>query len=247
MSSFWLALSFLTTFPARQVDYQPGGLSRAALWFPVVGLVLGGVLWLAWLVLRWAFPPLLAAALLVGLWAALTGGLHLDGLVDSGDGLLMSAPPIRRLSVMKDPTVGAFGAVTLIVFLVLKIVAVANLQTVAGLILAPVLARYLLLWAGTRPSARPGGLGDAFGSAMPGWIRWVAGILPVVLIALAGPFTWLGAAIALAVVGLAWWLAQVRLGGLTGDVFGLTVELAELGMLLGAAAALPVGGVWWAT
>src|SRR5258706_5627486 len=127
MKGLRLALGFLTILPMRVNNIQPGDLGRAAGWFPVVGLLLGLVLSASnWLLLR-VFPPALAGGLVVALWAALTGGLHLDGLADCGDGLLASATPERRLEIMRDPRLGAFGGLVLAGFLILKVLATGAL------------------------------------------------------------------------------------------------------------------------
>src|SRR5436309_1201627 len=105
-------------------------LGRAAGWFPVVGLGLGLVLVGVERVTSVLFPSLLAALLTVTAWKVLTGGLHLDGLADCLDGLV-GRDAEHRLSIMRDSRIGAFGAIGLILFLLLEIAAVAELP--AGL------------------------------------------------------------------------------------------------------------------
>ena len=243
---FTLAASFLTAIPLRPAAPRPGDLGRAGAWFPTVGLVLGVVLSLAYWLLGQVFAPALAAALTVALWAALTGGLHLDGLADCGDGLLAAVSPERRLEIMRDPRLGAFGGLSLVLFLIVKFLAVASLPaaeawpslfSISPLWLAPVVGRWLILLAARQPSARAGGLGQAFADGLRPRSLLLAALLPIALALLGG----LRAGLA---VGLAWVialailrLARVRLGGVTGDVFGLVVELAELTVLLTYAAA----------
>ena len=143
MNGFWLALGFLTTLPARPVPYVPGGLGRAAAWFPVIGLLIGLLLLLVQVTAARLLGPPMAAVLAVAAWAVLTGGLHLDGLADCCDGLLVSAPRERRLEIMRDPRVGSFAVSGLVLALLLKTAAVFSLGTgsaaALGLILAPVL------------------------------------------------------------------------------------------------------------
>lgn len=243
----WLALGFLTTLPvprAVQTAPRPGDLGRAALWFPLVGLVLGALLLGAdWLAL-WLFPPLLAGALVVALWAALTGGLHLDGLADCGDGLLAATTPERRLEIMRDPRLGAFGGLSLMLFVLLKVLAVAALPAgplwarALPLLLAPVAARWLLLLAARQPNARPGGLGADFALGLRPAALWLAGAATLLLGLLGGGRGLLGLALAHLLAWLIFRAARMRLGGVTGDVFGLTVELTELTVLLTFAAAV---------
>jgi adenosylcobinamide-GDP ribazoletransferase len=247
-----LALSFLTAIPVHVAAPRPGDLGRAAVWFPVVGLVLGVVVSAAYWLLARLFPPTVAATLTVALWAALTGGLHLDGLADCGDGLFSTASRERRLEIMRDPRLGAFGVMALVLFLLLKVSAVAALTSrpawdlhlpalslawrgllpAGPLVLAAVAARWLLLVAARQPSARPGGMGQDFASVLTPSTLLFGGILPLVLIALAGPRGWLATLVALVITGLLVRVARARLGGVTGDVFGLVVEMAELTILL---------------
>jgi adenosylcobinamide-GDP ribazoletransferase len=231
-----LALSFLTTLPVRAPSVPPGSLGRAAPWFPVVGVIVGALLAAAWWGLGYVFPPVLSAVLLVALWAALTGGLHLDGLADCGDGLLAAVPPERRLEIMRDPRLGTFGGLSLFLFLLLKVFTVAALPASPlgyyALLLAPALARWLILTVARQPSARPGGMGAAFGQGLTPAALAVAAVLPVVLV-VGGGWRGLGAAAAaLLVVLIVSRVARARLGGVTGEVLGLTVELSELAVLL---------------
>jgi adenosylcobinamide-GDP ribazoletransferase len=251
MTGLRLALGFLTAIPIRVEAPAQDSLGRAAVWFPVVGLLLGGLLAAAHAALGLLFPPLLAAGLVVALWAVLTGGLHLDGLADCCDGLLAAVSRERRLEIMRDSRLGAFGAIGLVLFLILKVLALASLSTDLrithyalrftsyALLVAPALARLLLLPVALQPAARAGGLGAAFASGLSPGRTAVAAVLPLALIVLGG---WRAAvaagaacAVALGVAGL----ARARLGGVTGDVLGLTVELAELAALLAFAARLP--------
>jgi adenosylcobinamide-GDP ribazoletransferase len=235
-----LALSFLTTLPVRAPDMPPGSLGRAAPWFPVVGVLLGALLTAAWWGLGWVFSPVLGAVLLVASWAALTGGLHLDGLADCGDGLLAAVPPERRLEIMKDPRLGTFGGLSLLLFLLLKVFAVAELPGGAGgacaLLLAPALARWLLIIVARQPSARPGGLGAAFSQGLTPASLAVAAVVPAVVAVLGGWRALAAVLAALLVILVIIRVARARLGGITGDVLGLAVELSELAVLLTFAA-----------
>ena len=175
------------------------------------------------------FPPLVAGIVTLIVWVVLTGGLHLDGLADCCDGLFASVSPERRLEIMKDPHVGAFGVIGLILILFLKAAALASLTPVSsfGILLAASLARWCILPAGLLPLARSFRHGLRFCSRLSTFIyclecdhsisscnpAWFARILSSV----AG----LGAAV------LVLWLAKSRIGGVTGDVFGMIVEIVE--------------------
>lgn len=244
-----LALGFLTVLPARADSFQPGDLGRAAAWFPIIGFGLGAILAAAHFFFNQLFSPLLAAALTVALWAAITGGLHLDGLADCCDGLLASATRERRLEIMRDPRLGAFGAVGLFLFLALKILAVASLSNPPAIpfavrwlppldlpllpfTLAAVIGRWLILLVARQPPARPGGMGADFALGLTPVTIIVAALTPLALVVVGGARAFAAAALAhLVALGIVA-LARNRIGGVTGDVLGLTVEVAELVVLL---------------
>jgi adenosylcobinamide-GDP ribazoletransferase len=235
---FLLSLGFLTTLPLRGRPADPRGCGSRAACFPLVGLVLGGLLAGAAVLLELVFPPLLCAALLVALWALLTGGLHLDGLTDSCDGLFLAGTQERRLLVLRDPRTGSFGALGLGLFLILKTASLASLRppTLPALLLAPVLARWLVLLAALQPAARPEGMGRAFGAGLKRSVLWRSAAVPLLLVLarlLLGDWRALVAAVAgLLLVRAVIALALRRLGGITGDVLGLAVEGSELAVLL---------------
>ena len=236
MKRFFTALGFLTTIPSPYHD--PSGieeLGKAAVWFPLVGALIGELVALIYLGLSRFFPITVSAVVSVAAWVYLTGGLHLDGLADSLDGLLNSSSPERRLEIMKDPRLGAFGALGLILVIIFKISILTALPvyfTLVAIPLAASTARGLLLWGARQPMARPGGLGAAFRPEL-GWMGWmISAVVPLGLAVLCG---WrglaaliIGCVCAAAIIRL----ARIRLGGLTGDVFGLIVESVEAVILL---------------
>ena len=258
MHRFWLALGFLTTLPARPVAYAPDGLGKAAAWFPVVGLLIGALLAAVHGLALWLLGPALAAVLVVLASAVLTGALHLDGLADCCDGLLAPVSRERRLEILRDPRVGSFGVVGLVLALLTKAAAVYSLPptlpgplggalpgwlpgSLLALLLAPMVARWLILVAARQPAARPGGLGSSFAAALTPAALARAALLPALLLA---PALWLQGRVALglllavlACLGVLR-LARARIGGVTGDVYGAVVELAEIAFLVGMAQAL---------
>ena len=237
MTGLVLAVRYLTIVPlAGRPTHGVDALGRAAGWFPVVGLGLGLVLVGVERVTSVLFPSLLAALLTVTAWKVLTGGLHLDGLADCLDGLV-GRDAEHRLSIMRDSRIGAFGAVGLILFLLLEIAAVAELP--AGLrwralLVLPALARATPpLLARCFPPAK----GEGHGAAFRNGLR--AGAVPVAL-ALALALVWgglgvaglVGAGTALAAAFALSGFMAVRLGGVTGDVLGAAIEVTELAGLL---------------
>lgn len=210
----------------------------------MVGLILGITLAGVDFVTARLFPGLLGALLTVTAWKLLTGGLHLDGLADCLDGLV-GRDREHRLAIMRDSRIGTFGAVGLILFLMLEIVTVAELPPAVrwrALIAVPTLARALPpVLARCFPSARPVGQGAAFIAGVGALAAPLAVILAVLVAAVALRVPGVAALGAALVVGFAvGWFQSRRLGGLTGDVFGAVVELAELSALLTVLAWLSV-------
>ncbi len=253
MKRLLLALGFLTTIPVNAPSPGPGDLGRAGMWFPLVGVGLGALLFGGQLVLTPFVSPLVAATLLVALWAGLTGGLHLDGLADCADGLLPAVVPERRLEIMRDPHVGAFGAIGLILFLLLKVHALdALLQAtdaaeprasvaalwshpvvpIPALVTAPAFARWVILLVARQPAAGSAGWGAEFARGLELRVLGVAAIVPLVIVAVGGPQTLAAVLLAHLVAIVIMLVARSRLGGVTGDVLGLTVEVVELTVIL---------------
>src|SRR5262245_1437756 len=138
-----VALRYLPLLPLPR-RRAPGDLGRAAPWFPVVGLVLGACLAVASLAVDRVVPPGVGALLLVALWAGLTGGLHLDGLADTFDGLGGGWTRERALSIMRDARSGPYGVTAIVLVLGLKAATVASLPEGLAwktLVLAPVVGR----------------------------------------------------------------------------------------------------------
>lgn len=227
-----LAVQFLTRLPTpRLADAGPGELGRSAVYFPLVGAVIG--VFVAATV--WCFghvTPWVGALAGVVAWVWITGGLHLDGLGDVADGLGAShAAPERFLEVLRDPHAGNFAVVAIALQIAAKLVLLAALpgrDAVWALILVPAWARWgTLAWSRMAPPLREG-LGARFASGIDGRITAVWGV------ALAAASLWAAPPLiaALAIVaglGLYW---RWRLGGITGDGLGANVEVTESLLLL---------------
>jgi adenosylcobinamide-GDP ribazoletransferase len=230
------AINFLTILPIpSRKPSGPHDLGRAAAWFPLVGALIGIITAAAYWGLSRIFPRSLVSVLSALVWIVLTGGLHLDGLADCCDGLLVSADRDRRLEIMKDPHHGTYAGIGLTFAILLKVSALYSLQAANIWLVLPfaaALSRWMLLPAGLQPSARQNGLGHAFSSGL-NWQSILLGTLPVA--GLAFFIGWRAALAALAVFGLTLLvirLARKRLGGISGDVFGLIVELGEIMVLI---------------
>lgn len=237
MKRFLLAISFLTIFPIHLKKAPlPGDQGKAAGWYPFIGLIIGVLVTVIHYGLSLIFPPLLTAALTASVWIGLSGGLHMDGLADCCDGILNASNPERRLEIMKDPRLGTFGGIGLTLAILLKIICLSNLPAGTAWIAVPLaatLGRWLLLPAGKQPLAHHSGMGADFASGLDKAVFIQAGLIVAILTALAG---WQGLIIVVAVHLVTWWVihfAKARLGGISGDVLGLVVELAELVTLIG--------------
>jgi adenosylcobinamide-GDP ribazoletransferase len=234
-----LALQFLTAIPVRvSGDVTPGRMARAMSWFSVVGLMLGGVLASVDVGLRALFPPAVGAALLLAIWVALTGALHLDGFLDCCDGLLGARSPEKRLEILRDSRVGAFAVVGAGCLMLLKYTALLELPSgyrLGALLVIPALSRAAMVYAAKAyPYARSGpGLGRLFREALS-WYHVVAAVGVAVIaagVALAALGLGLALCVGLMTVAVAWWV-QSRIPGLTGDVYGAINEITEVGALL---------------
>jgi adenosylcobinamide-GDP ribazoletransferase len=230
------AMAFLTVLPVATSAGAPGErLGRA--YFPAIGAVVGLLSAGVFAFLEAFTTPLLAAVAATATLALLTGALHLDGLADSADGLFGGGDVARRLEVMRDPRLGSFGTVALVLVLVGEIAGIASMspgRAVAALVIAGALSRLAMLFVITLvPYVRASGLGVAAGdsshrgfdlalgsafAAAACLLDWRRALFAVCLVAVA----------ALVVVVL----ARRRLGGATGDVYGATAELCMVAALI---------------
>lgn len=256
--AFLFAGRFLTRWPLPDPGMPAANdlgpeMGRAALYYPLIGLLLGASLAAVALLIGDA-PPLAAAALLLILWVWSTGALHLDGLADSADAWVGGLGSRERtLEILKDPRSGAMGVVALGLVLIAKFAGVAALldQGVAPLLLLwlPALARgQLLALALTTPYARADGMGAAMRSHLPRRAGWLVLLLTwlLALVLAVNTFGVIGAALFLPVLLLFWrWRLSLmqRLGGYTGDGAGALVEMTEVTLLLGAALLGPLTAV----
>ncbi|WP_425148070.1 adenosylcobinamide-GDP ribazoletransferase [Deinococcus sp.] len=222
-----LALTFLTTLPLPQVmDIQEGEFARASGYYPLAGWAVGGLAALTlWLPLP--VPAGVKAALVLAVWLAATGLLHFDGLVDTADAVFAMKTPERRLEILRDVHVGAFGLATggLALLLLWSLLGTAR---PGDALLAAVAARTALLAPmNLFPAARVESLGAR--SREGNWKLAVLLAAPALLLP-GGPLAF-GAAL-LASLLVAHFCAARLGGGINGDVYGSCVTVAELSVLL---------------
>jgi adenosylcobinamide-GDP ribazoletransferase len=257
MRSFLVAVSYLTIIPIS-FGKAPSArvVARSRYWYPVVGFLVGAALGGLSEAVGLLNAPAAGAAMIVAAWVLLTGAFHLDGCCDLCDGLFSGADPEERLTIMKDPHLGTFGMVGGVLVLLGKFAALQTLlaqspkRAAPMIVAAAVVARCLVLWmAGGAIYPREQGTGKAFiegTSSGEGWLAALVALLAVVLTAAAGitnATTILVQTLVLYVpVFVSVFLIRQgcarRLGGVTGDCLGATIELTEAVFLL--AAAVPV-------
>jgi adenosylcobinamide-GDP ribazoletransferase len=235
------AFQFLTVIPPLvRRPFTPRELGYSVGWFPLVGLLLGALLaGLDWLLAR-AFPPGVTTALVLTAWVLSTGALHLDGFLDTCDGLFGGRTPEDRLRIMRDERVGAFAVTGGILLMLLKYAALAsNPERALALIAAPVIGRWGMAAAVViYPYARAEGLGRVIKDNTNWWQNCFAtAIMSVVVIAparLSGD--WRAVLAAFLAMALSWavlgGLVLRRLPGLTGDIYGALCEILEVAVLL---------------
>lgn len=246
------AFQFLTRIPIPlRITFTDEVFRRSVVFYPFVGLTIGVILAASGAGLQKVLPNAPAAVVFVLLWVFLTGALHLDGLMDTADGILSHRPRERMLEIMKDSRVGAMGVIVCVLYLLLKtalVMAWMELPPGSGLtgllMLIPVWSRWFMVIAiAGWPYAREQGLGKYFRSVH--WLHALAStglalffsvtammmfiadnllgamLQSLALVAVSGGFGWVYAA-----------LFQRKLGGQTGDTYGALNELLEVTLLL---------------
>jgi adenosylcobinamide-GDP ribazoletransferase len=237
------AFQFLTRFPLRRVLYDPDALSRSAKFFPLVGVVIGvlGSVFYLWLVRH--VPASVAALVTLALFVLATGGLHEDGLADVADAFGGGWNREQILAILKDSRIGTFGALAVLVSCGLRVLLLANLplnRFAAYVISGQVLCRWTALPLGYTlpPAGESSGQGARIARQISMGSLVIGSVLSVIIVAYLlrwsvwGPIT-----STLIVTSASWLYYWRRIGGVTGDCFGATNQLAEIAVYL--------CGVWY--
>lgn len=238
LRGFWPAWSFLTRVPTPgAASVEPDEVARATRWYPVVGGAVGLVQLAALSAGTFAVSPAFGAILAVAAGEWFTRGLHLDGVADCLDGLLVNGDRDRCLSVMKDPHVGGLGAAGVAIWVLLRVAAVLAAAehdlAAPALVGGAVLARSVIAWdvvayppasasglyASLRGQIRPSDAGIAgfFGVMAAAWLLWASPVRGAIALA---------ASVLLPLVWNRVWVK--KLGGINGDVVGAAVQVREL-------------------
>lgn len=240
MRGFLIALTFLTRIPlpAPRVEVTSVEFEQSYRYYPLVGLFIGLFLWLSAKFLSSYFPPLVLGAIVLCTELALTGGLHLDGYMDSMDGLLSARKPERILEIMKDSQVGAHACMALFGLLLLKFTLLASLTPAkfSIVLVMPMLSRWVFqIGIIGFPYARPNGLGKGIHETAHWTPFLVMGSIVLgisfYLTGYAGLIAFGGCIIVTTILA---YRVSSLLGGLTGDLYGAFIELSEVVCLLAA-------------
>lgn len=243
---FLAALSFLTIIPLPiRREISPEEVGRSLGYFPVVGVIIGLILaGLNWL-FRWFLPPTVISGLLIVAMVLISGALHLDGFIDTCDGIAGHRTVEDRWRVMHDSRVGAFGVIGVFLLLLVKYVSLSSLPEswlTITLLVMPVVSRWAMVYAVfAYPYARPDGLGLAFKQGAS-WQRLAIATVITVLVVI-GLLGWAGVSyfyLAGLVIMMVIWVVVVvmadylqrKLSGLTGDTYGAINEVAEVSVLI---------------
>jgi adenosylcobinamide-GDP ribazoletransferase len=219
--------------------------SRSLTWFPLVGAAIGVVVGGTWWLSSRVWPSAVAATIAVGVDAVITGGTNLAGLADAADGLLPTVDRTKRLEIMADPRIGAFGTVALLLVLALRIatISAATVRPLAVIALWTGSRTLMAVVARTLPNARGGEVKATEGSPTSSFVRDASASANAVAayglaIAMGSAvfalgsrgFVMVGAEVVAAI--LVTWFAVWKLGGYTSDVLGAAAVLGETAGLL---------------
>ena len=236
MRSLAASIAFLTRIPVPWgVRFSAEDVGKSARWFPLVGLLIGGVYVVMMGVLGLCFPPGVVAVLIVLVEALLTGALHMDALADIADGFGGGNTREDILRIMRDHAIGSYGATALILLVALKVTVITALlqrqQAVPYLILAPALGRWSIvpLCRFLSYARESRAVASHIGTAELVW----ASLIIAGAVAFAAP--WRGLACWLAVAATSTWFGGLcfhKIGGITGDTLGANVQISESVVLL---------------
>lgn len=231
------ALIFFTRIPLRIEDFQESDLNRSAKYFPLVGIVVGGVAAAVFGIALFFWPIELAVLASMVATLLLTGAFHEDGLADTADGLGGSLERERVLTIMKDSRIGTYGAIALVMGLLIKFEALIHISAplLPGVLLAGhALSRFAaLLVIHMQTYVRDDGKAKPLATSLSRKELGYAAIFGLLPLALLAPKFLL----ALIPVAIVWgWFShriKVRLGGYTGDCLGAMQQLTEIAFYLG--------------
>lgn len=226
---FALAVSMLTTVPFFKIhDFFKGINGYAVMFYPLVGFLLGLILWGVQSLLSPFAPSFHIGIIIFVLWVLLTGALHLDGLSDTVDGLYVTKE--KALKVMKDSHVGGMGMIVSATFLIAKASSLAHFEAFYLLPIILMLPRLnVVLAIYFYPYVSPNGMSTLAKAELTKTELFIALFYSLVLVAFFN--IWLALVSALLVLFVIKSFFIKRYGGFTGDIYGFSIEVTELILL----------------
>ncbi len=224
---FALAVSMLTSLPFFKVhDFNKGINGYAVMFYPLVGFLLGTILWAVYSLLSGHMASTHIGIIIFTLWILLTGALHLDGLSDTIDGLFVAKE--KALEVMKDPHTGGMGMIFTVTFLILKASSLAVFDAFYLLPIILMLSRFNAVVAiYLFPYISQNGMGTLAKEELKGWQVFVA-LVYIIFLSLFN--LWL-IALTILVLFVIKIFFMKRYGGFSGDIYGFSIEVSELVLL----------------
>jgi len=239
MKRFAISLQFLTIIPLyRDLKVTEEDLGKSMLYFPLVGLLIGGCLVCSNEILSFILPPIVVDGLLVALLVLITGSIHLDGLVDTIDGIIGGKDKIEKLQIMKDEKVGAMGVVGVFLVLMLKYVALTSVPSAIkyqSLLLMPMIGRWSQVIVAYFSDYA--GLEEGLGLPFTAYVTFFIFIFTTIIsLLVAFCLLFFKGVFIVGLIGLFCFITSQlfnrSLGGVTGDILGATSEIAEVAVLI---------------
>ena len=240
IKDFLACLGFFTIIPIPHKNFHIDSLSQILPWISAVGLLIGILLEFSHLIISYYFPPLLTAVCVLIIWVTISGGLHLDGLADCFDSFMCSASSEKRKQILKDPHLGTFGVLGVCITILFKFsliysqtsseVVISNTHgnCYIGLLLAPLIARWSILWLIVFFPVGGDGLGQHFSKGLNLRSFSMASIIPLILSGIFGIKAVIGLLLSIIIIWILGKISMQKIGEIRGDVMGLGIEINEI-------------------
>ena len=242
--SFKIAFSMYSVIPLRNIEWKEETMRYAFCFFPLIGVVIGGAEWLwLWCAWKFGFSVVLTGAAAAGSPGLLTGGIHLDGFCDTVDALSSHQPKERKLEILKDSHVGAFAVIGICVYFLLSFGLWCEYQYSVesafilggGFVLSRALSGLVSVLA---PQARKEGMLKTFSDAAKQRAVVIScaaflGVTAVGMLAVDRRMALAVLAVMAIILGYYLLTSRRQFGGVTGDLAGYFLTLAEMGVLVG--------------
>lgn len=249
MNGFLTAIRFLTVFRLGKRE-TPDDVSKALPFFPIVGALIGVTAALINYLLRFFVPVPIVSVLIIAFLSCSNGFLHLDGFIDTCDGMAGHKTREQRLEIMRDSHPGAFGVIGVSLLLLLNHVSINSLSGIVltrTLIIAPMISRWAMVYTiFAYPYARPEGLGASFKKGITPLKFALATLIAIALSFVAGGL------FGITIQACVWIITLIyaayfksKLGGLTGDTYGAINEIAEVSVFILASVMVKVNWLNW--